>query len=239
MSAFPLEQRSRVATSAQYFFWAHPEWWAAGLCGLAWAVMLRHMGEMAAHGMRHRMSFLQELAYWMWMIAAMMLPLDLNAVRLTATRSLWRRRHRAMAEFILGYHAPWLPLGVVVAVVRQGTWTHRPAAVVACFAAAALWQWTPMHRRALAACHRTRPLAPSGWRADWDCLRFGGSIGVACVWSCWPIMLACAFAGHSLVAMTCGVAIGFVERKAFAPRPRAIMAATLVLAGYYAVIALL
>jgi predicted metal-binding membrane protein len=180
------------------------------------------------------MGFFPELACWMWMIVAMMLPVDLNAVRLTANRSLWRRRHRAIAGFLAGYLAPWIPPGLAVARLRQPTWTHTPLAAALCLAGAALWQRTPMHRRALAACHRSQPLAPVGWRADRDCLRFGGIIGAACLWGSWPLMLGCAFTGHSLIAMLSGMAIGFVERWSFAPRPRAVMAATLVLAGYYA-----
>ena len=228
---------SRVSAPLEYFFWVHPEWWAVALCGTAWTVMLLHAWQTAGHGIgAHRMGFLQELPSWMWMIAAMMLPLALNAVRLTAARSLWARRHRAIAGFLAGYLAPWVLLGVAVAVLRQAAWTHTAAAAGLCFAVAAVWQQTPMYRRALAACHGTRPLAPVGWRADRDCLRFGGTIGVACVWSCWPFMLACAFTGHSLIAMSSGMALGCVERWSFAPRPRAILAATLVLAGYYAVI---
>ncbi len=234
MSTVLLYQRSRGGASLQYFFWTHPEWWTAALCAMAWVVMLLHAGETAGHGMRHRMGFFPELACWMWMIVAMMLPIDLNAVRLTANRSLWRRRHRAIAGFLAGYLAPWLPLGFAVAALRQLTWTHAPVTAALCFAVAAVWQRTPMHRRALAACHRTQPLAPVGWRADLDCFRFGGIIGATCVSSSWLIMLACAFTGHSLIAMIAGMAIGFVERWSFAPRPHATVAATLALAGYYA-----
>jgi hypothetical protein len=201
--------------------------------------MLLHAWQSVAHGIEHRMGFLQELPSWMWMIAATMLPLALNAVRLTAARSLWPRRHRAIAGFLAGYFAPWLQLGIAVALLRQEPWTHTPAAAGLCFAVAAVWQQTPMHRRALAACHRTLPLAPVGWRADRDCLRFGGTIGAACVWSCWPLMLACAFTGHSLVAMSSGMALSLAQRWSFRPRPNAIASATLLLASYYGTIAYL
>jgi len=68
---------------------------------------------------------------------------DLNAVRLTANRSLWRRRHRAIAGFLAGYLAPWIPPGLAVARLRQPTWTHTPLAAALCLAGAALWQRTP------------------------------------------------------------------------------------------------
>lgn len=239
MSTVLAYPRSPAAVTVQYFFWLHPEWWCVGLCGFAWAVMLLHGGQYAGHGIHHRMSFAPELLYWMWMAAAMMLPLALNAVRVTAARSLWSRRHWAMAGFLAGYFAPWLAAGVAAAGLREASWTHTYAAPALGFAAAALWQRTPAHRRALTACHRTLPLAPAGWRAHRDCLRFGGTIGAACVTSCWPLMLGCAFAGHSLIAMAGGMVVGAWERRWFRPRTRAAAAVTLAIASYYAACSIL
>ena len=199
--------------------------------------MLLHGWQHGSHGIHHMMTFPEELGYWLLMIAAMMLPLILNMIRYTATRSLWARRHRAMAGFVIGYFAPWLALGIVVAGLRQVTWTHTYIAPAMGFAVAALWQLTPIHWRALISCHRILPLAPLGWQADRDCLRFGGAIGLACVTSCWPLMLACMFAGHGLIAMMGGMALGVAERWSFRPRRRALLVGTLALAGYYAVLA--
>ena len=232
MSTAPAYPRSRVFDSLQYFFWAHPEWWTAILCGIAWIVMLLHAAQTAGHRMRHGMPFRQELAFWLWMVAAMMLPLLLDTVRLAAARSLWPRRHRAIAGFLAGYFAPWLAVGLAAAWLLQAAPAHTTAAAL-CFAAAAAWRWTPWHQRALAACHRTQPLAPFGWRADRDCLRFGAANGAACVASCWLLMVACALTGHHWLAMTGGLAAGAAERRSFRPRRRAITAATLLLAGYY------
>jgi len=199
--------------------------------------MLLHSWQYAGHGVHHRMSFAQELIYWMWMAAAMMLPFAIDAVRLTAARSLWERRHRAMAGFLTGFFAPWLLLGIAAAGLRELSWTHSYVAPALGFLAAALWQRTSIHRRAFNACYRTQPLAPLGWQADRDCVRFGGTIGAACVRSCWPLMLACAFTGHSLIAMMGGMAVGAAERWPYRPRTRAMLAATLALASYYAVLA--
>ena len=41
----------------------------------------------------------RSLGRWMLMIVAMMVPLLIGPIRTTATRSLWRRRHRAIAAF--------------------------------------------------------------------------------------------------------------------------------------------
>jgi len=228
-----------TAARIQYFLWSCPEWWSIGLCWLAWAVMLQHRWRDTGHGMHHRTSFEGELQYWMWMVAAMMLPFALHSVRITAARTLWARRHRAIAGFLTGYFAPWLALGIAVAAVRQSSWTHHHAAAALVFLAAALWQRTPIHRRALIACHRTHPLAPVGWRAGFDCIRFGAMIGGACVRSCWPLMLACAFTGHTAIAMAGGMAVGALERWSFRPRVRAMFGVTVALASYYGLLALL
>lgn len=237
----PVLTDPRVPTrvTVQNFFWLHPEWWSVALCGVAWAVMLLHGWQYAGHGVHHRMSLALELSYWMWMVAAMMLPFALDAVRTTAARSLWARRHRAMAGFLIGFLAPWLVLGIAAAGLRELSWAHSYVAPVLGFLAAAWWQRTLRHRRAFIACHRTQPLAPLGWQADRDCLRFGGAIGTACVTSCWPLMLACTFTGHSLIAMAGGMAVGAWERWPFRPRTRAMLAVTLALAGYYAALAVL
>ena len=171
------------------------------------------------------------------MVAAMMLPLILHRVWVTAISSLWTRRHRAVAGFLGGFFAAWLPLGLIAAALLQATWTRTYAAPALAFAAAALWQRTPAYRRALMACNRTRPLAPVGWRANWDCFRFGGMIGAAYVRTCWFLMLACTFADHGPVAMAGGMAVSIVEHRSL--RPALIQQATFVLAGYYGVLAVL
>jgi predicted metal-binding membrane protein len=130
-------------------------------------------------------------------------------------------------------------LGIVAAGLREASWTHTYAVPALSFTTAALWQLTPVHRRALTDCHRRLPLAPTGWRADRDCLRYGGTIGAACIRTSWPLMLACAFAGHGLIAMTGGMIVGFVEQWAFRPRRRAALAVTVAIAGYYLLLAAL
>jgi hypothetical protein len=52
-------------------------------------------------------------------------------------------------------------------------------------------------------------------------------------------MLACAFAGHGLLAMAGGMALSAVERWSFWPRPRTVLAGTLAMAGLYGALAVL
>ena len=226
------------AAQARAFFWAHPEWWCLGLSAAAWAAMIHHGLAHWGHAHHARASAAGEWLHWMEMVAAMMLPLALGPVRAAAFRSLRSRRHRAIGVFLLGYLAPWALLGGAVAGLRGVAWTHTHGVAAAAFALAAAWTLAPAHGRALVACHRSVPLAPSGWRADADGLRFGVVVGAACAASCWATMLACALTGHDLPAMLGGAAIGALERASFRPRTAAAAVASLVLAAGYAIAAL-
>ena len=237
MSSLLAYTRRTVTGPLQYALWSHPEWWSVALCGFAWLAMMFRGWQKTADGFPHAVSFAHEFTYWFLSVVAMMLPLSLDAVRATANGSLWARRNRAIAGFLIGYLAPWMALGILAASLRDASWTHTYAAPALGFAVAALWQRTPAHKRAVVACHRRLPLAPVGWRADRDCLRFGGTIGIACVRSCWPLMLACTFAGHGVIAMAGGMAVGAAERWSFRPRTRALLWVTLALASYYGVLA--
>lgn len=225
----------QCASELQYFFWQHPQWWSVVLSGAAWAVMLFHGWPHTGHEVHHSMSFPQELGYWMVMVAAMMLPLVLRPIWLTAIGSLWSRRHRAVAGFLLGFFGPWLGLGIIAAWLREFPSTHSYAAAGLAFIGAVFWQRSRMHQQALVACHRTIPLAPVGWRADRDCLRFGATIGCACLGSCWLLMLACSLTGHSLVAMAATSAVGASERHWFGLRWRSARLVTMSVATYYVV----
>jgi predicted metal-binding membrane protein len=88
----------------------------------------------------------------------------------------------------------------------------RPALVLT-FAAAACAPLLPGRRRRLRQCALTIPLAPRGWPADRDCLRFGLLSARRCVATCWPLMLA-VVVDHSLVVMVGATAVVLAERRA-------------------------
>ncbi len=209
----------------------HPEWWALGLCGGAWLALIG-----GASAAQSAVPFCGAVPDAGWtaaageatlMIAAMMLPLVLVPVRRTACASLWRRRHRAIAGFLLGYAATWL---AALAVEAAPFLAAPPARWVpaAAFAAAALWEATPLKRRALVLCDRTMPLRPHGWRADLDCLRFGVLQGRSCVMSCWAVMLAPLVVAQHLPVMA-GVAV-LCATERYWPRRRPLLE-TAALAG--------
>jgi predicted metal-binding membrane protein len=212
------------------FFWLYPDWWCGALAALSWLLILSGAGSHAAHG---PVAFSRELSNWILMVAAMMIPLVLPMLRAASALSFWSRRHRTIALALTGFFVPWFVLGLASAAVRGFPWVHSPLAAPLAFAAAALWIATPFHMRGLVRCHRRLPLAPDGWRADRDCLRYGYAIGAACCASCWPLMLACAFTGHHAIAMVGGFAIGVLERASFRPQRRKAIALTLGLAAFY------
>lgn len=193
------------------FIWRHPEWWTVGLSASVWlALAIRSTAHV------HSPGALVSWIHWLMMIAAMMLPLTINALRYTAERSLWRRRNRAIFSQLLGYCGVWalagLPLAVVSAAVGlPGRIDWRVGASLG-FLVAAVWLISPWKILAASLCHRTIPLAPRGWRADRDCLHYGWGSGLFCLFNCWPFMLVCWLSSHSFLAMACGFIFGWVDR---------------------------
>ncbi len=209
------------ATAWRRFTWDHPEWWSLGFSLLAWVVILEGFQTGAGsnpHQHHHAAatSLTGDMLHWMLMVVAMMLPLVADSVRNTAAMSLWSRRHRAIAGFLLGYLSVWLMVGAVISLVVFTLTARRyfnPATALAIsFCAALLWQGVSYKKRALRACHRTMPLAPNGLRADVDCLRYGWMIGGSCLLSCWAMMALCAVSGHSLGIMLFVTFVGLAER---------------------------
>jgi predicted metal-binding membrane protein len=205
--------------------WRHPEWWSLALSAGAAAALVAIHTQMFAGSSAHHGSRLPPpsvaaatlaFAQWLLMVVAMMVPLAASAIRTTAARSLWRRRHRAIAAFLVGYLAPWAIAGVVIS-IGVTLWMPADSRAVATTSSvaltiAALWQTSETKRRALMACHGTRPLAPAGWIAVRDGLNYGASIGGHCLTSCWALMLTCAILGHQPVAMIAAATIGVAER---------------------------
>ncbi len=146
-------------------------------------------------------SLAANLPTWALMAVAMMLPTAMPAVRHVAVNSLYWRRRRAMLEFIAIYLGIWalfsaLVLGAAISQAPAGSAFVLPLVL----AVAALWQLTPLKRRALRACHRPRPLPPYGWRATAGVARFGLGNGGACLASCWAMMLTMAVVGSARLA---------------------------------------
>lgn len=180
------------------------------------------------------------LPMFLVMAIAMMLPTTTGSIRGVAGRSMWRRRRRAIGEWIVGYVAAWALAGAVVlsarsATVDAGLFTPGPLPLVVGLLLAAVWQLTPPKRRALNGCHGTRPLRPGGVRADRDCLLWGASIGRECVMSCGPMMIAMTLGHGDALLVTVGVTlVALAERFRHRP-PRRTSAVALALLAAAAV----
>ena len=210
--------------------WRNPEWWVVMAAAVAWLFVAGISHTHASHtwiapGRDHAQGTLGIVA----MVIAMMVPLTITNVRHVAQSSMWRRRHRAIAGFLVGYLGVWL----VVQTIIVETWgllapligwgTAGSVAMVA----AALWEIAPLKRQRLRRCHRTMPLAPRGWRADADCARYGVSTGFSCVMMCWALMVAAAAFSHSFLVMT--VLFGVQVSGRYKRRPSPVLAALAVL----------
>lgn len=216
--------RSQQMPFVRSFLWRHPEWWTLALGAAGWVYLLlptrHHHGHEAG---------LSRLLHWAAMIIAMMFPLLIGHLRVVANRSLWRRRHRAMALYLAGYAAPWLVYGALVMPVVATV----PFATSLGLGVAAVWQLTPWKRLGLLACHRTEPLAPLGWRADQDCLRYGWNSARHCLLSCWALMLSCASSHDVIWLMPTLTAFTWVERVANRPRQQRFSFVLLLLAWIF------
>ena len=217
------------------FGWHFPEWWVVMVAAVAWMFMVGMFHSHASHahashtGITPGIGQAQGTLGMVAMVIAMMVPLTLTNVRHVALSSLWQRRHRAIAAFLVGYLAVWFvvqtvivgSLGLLAPLVGWGT-----AGGVA-MVAAALWEVAPIKRQRLRRCHRTVPLAPRGWRADTDCAKYGVTTGFSCVTMCWALMVAAATFSHSLMVMT--VLFGVQMSGRYQQRPSPILAALAVL----------
>ncbi|MGH1562833.1 DUF2182 domain-containing protein [Mumia sp. DW29H23] len=196
--------------------WYHPEWCAVALAAGAWASLVvialaepgRLLGSPEVHPPLHAASHSAVMA------AAMMVPFVLPQVAHVAQHSLWSRRYRAALGYLAGFLAVWTVVATASLVaggllVTSLGW--RPA-IVAGFAVAVAAYVSPARRRLVRQCAMTMPLAPRGWRADRDCVRYGVATGRRCVATCWVLMTA-VMIGHGLIVMAAATVFGVLERR--------------------------
>jgi predicted metal-binding membrane protein len=212
--------------------WHHPEWWLGVLAAAAWVVLLvagpaiRRSGGMGAgwmpvapvSGIAHAAT---EIALWVLMTVAMMLPTILPTARHLGLTSYWERRQRAIAWYAAGYVAVWVVVGLgLIGSIHLLEQIVGPAVTaILTFGAAIAWQRSPRKLVALQACGSAAPVPSSGRRADLGCLGLGAETGMSCVASCWALMWATLAASHSLSSMIVVAGVLLWERRADTPRP--------------------
>jgi predicted metal-binding membrane protein len=202
--------------------WTVPEWPWLVLASGAWVALAAH----AAHA--------RPAVAWPVMVVAMMVPAALPILRAISLEGLWSRRYRAPAIFLASYVAIWslfgvLALGAWALASDDGADRHAHLVMAAILLAAAGWQVTRPHRRALKRCHRRRPVGVRGLAADRACAGYGAYHARQCVVTCWPLMLAMAPA-HLPVLMAAVAALSTWQRLVTRPRRSVAVAGLLVLA---------
>jgi predicted metal-binding membrane protein len=171
------------------------------LCTLNMSGMTPSAGSARSGLLTHQGAIAAGLPMWGLMATAMMLPTALPAVRHVHASSVYWRRRRATVEFAVVYIGIWAAFGAAVLGLLSSQLPSYPGPTGgALLALAALWQLTPLKRRALWACHQGRTLPPHGWRATLGVVRFGLLNGTACLGSCWALMLTTAVAGSARLA---------------------------------------
>jgi len=216
----------------------HPEWWVYAAAGAS--ALLLVLGALAGsdsgatpghvqeghHGMAATPDSKSQwamwpgaLGHWTLMVGAMMLPIVAPQVRRVALRSVWSRRQRGAASFLLGYVVVWLVLGAVLLAVLAALDSSRPPTLwlVVVLLAAAFWQVSGARRRVLRRCAALRLGAATGLAADLDCARAGLRSGLRCAFTCGPLMVAMALS-HSLLLMG-GVLAVLLTERARGPNP--------------------
>lgn len=147
-------------------------------------------------------AFAAHLLLWVVMIAATMLPLIARNLRTVGLRSPRPRRTAATLEVSAGWAIVWVAAGAAVAaaLALPASAGARWATVAFVCGAGVAWQFTRVRTSALTRCHRAIA-PPLGAGATSACVRFGSSLGWACVLGCWPSMVLMAVSGHNLVVV--------------------------------------
>jgi predicted metal-binding membrane protein len=128
------------------------------------------------------------LGMWSLMVTAMMAPLLIGPHRHLGSRSLPRHHAAVRALFLVGYATVWSVAGLILLAAAHVLDWFGPAGPLA-VGVAALWQFGPDKQRYLNLHQICPPLPAFGWRAELAALRFGVRRGLACVGSCWALML--------------------------------------------------
>ena len=191
-----------------------PEVWVYGVATAAGGLL------MIPHHHPDAASVPVGIGHWGLMVVAMMLPVVGADARRVAMRALWRRRQRAMLEFLAGYLAVWVAIGVALVCTQSavGTPPIPSIAVVAGLLGAAAWQISRPRRRVLRRCGSLGSCAAKGWAATRDGVLSGVRVGRRCAFTCAPLMLAIS-ASHEPFLMVAGFALLVSERRR-GPNPR-------------------
>ena len=166
------------------------------------------------------------LAFWVAMMAAMMFP-SVAPVAILWTRTIVARatgaeRAARIVQFVSGYLVAWAAFGLVAfaalvateRLVGDSTITAKVLGV-AIFAAAGLYQLTPLKRACLRHCRSpmTSLFHYANFKGRARDLRVGVHHGLYCVGCCWGLMIVLVAVGvMNVAAMAALAGVIFLEK---------------------------
>ena len=156
------------------------------------------------------------------MLVAMMLPLTSPIVHHVWTRSLAKRRRRAVALTLATYLGIWLGAYGVLAVlslaVRSVTVLGELGLLAAAAGVALVWQGTATKQRLLNRCHALPSLPVFGAAAEIGSVRLGAIAAARCIGSCWALMALPLLAGGAHLLWMAAVSGVMVSERFATPR---------------------
>lgn len=206
--------------------------WCIGVlavCLLAWTVALIVMAGMDRGPGTPLHDFPTFLVGWVIMLAAMMLPSEVNYIRAYAALldgrvASQRERVLSLGSFIAGYGLAWIAYGVVAfgldAIVRETAsdiiflYRAGPLLAGATLILAGVYQVSSLKRACLTHCRSPISYFARHWRyGRRGALRMGLSHGLVCVACCWALMAVMfAVGAMSLIWMGLLAFLMFAEK---------------------------
>jgi hypothetical protein len=187
----------------------------AGLTLLALGGWMILAGPPGGHHLHHaggNASFLHGGA----MALVMLYPLLVDPVRHVRRSSFADARPRQVTLFVTAYAAIWTAFGAAVANAAASV-PATLALTVFAFALGLAWIWqsSATKRSVVGRCHASWTVYGDGLAGLTSAASFGVRIGIACLLSCGPLMLAAMLAPLTLVGML--IAFILIVRERFGP----------------------
>jgi predicted metal-binding membrane protein len=206
-----------------------PAWAAlAVVAALAWVITLRQARGMGVRPGTMGMALPLFLGMWVAMMTAMMFPsvapvalLWVRAITRRADATLKQRTFR-LAAFLSGYLSAWTAFGLAAFAALLGTERlvdSSPDAAkwlgVGLFAAAGIYQFTPLKDRCLRHCRSPMMafLRYANFKGRLRDYNVGAHHGAYCVGCCWGLMIALIAVGVMNVAAMASLAAIIVLEK--------------------------
>jgi predicted metal-binding membrane protein len=150
------------------------------------------------------------------MIAALMGPLVIAPARHVLSRQFEDNKTMPASAFLAGYASLWMLASAALLVPvlflhLAGGGALRLSAAGA-FLVAAGWQLTSMKAAFIRRCHRRTALSSWGFASVRDAGLFGIRHSLACIGTCWAMMLAVMLSSHHLAAAAVVTGLSLMER---------------------------